>query len=674
MTNLDGPTRRNAAPALSDMSTDKLWSPSMDYDARNIEQILVPFKTRDRSVQAGKVTQEAACQSGGGSSIEGGFQYIAPDDMSEGDKQELLHPELMRNFLDIILPRAELVLLQNAMLDIKEDELAGLGDDDTAVTVPGTKKDTSLVELQSFVDLLYTHGRSVTDLQWLPHRKEAIAMACTESQWNSHGSQHGVLVWNFVDVLQPEYVLDAPVEVGTFQINPGMPHMVVGGCATGQVMLWDTSSHEEHLAMPSSKTAYATDGKKAPASIPHRYISGVEYSHRGPVQAVQWLPGMNITKEGAHPPTGEESSRPGNEAAFFASTAHDGRVLFWDMRVWRLKKTKRELHDSEVLWKPVFLVALKSFGGVDVPCSCISFPGAAHSNRPMLIGLEDKQLVSESYCRADSAQAADALEAEKEAPASASQQAHSSGVVALAVSPFFDDLVVSAGGWDWALWQVDHLEAPLMRSAAAPCAYTCVAWSTTRPGVLFAGRADGLVEAWDLLDRTHEPVLVSAASNVAVTRFGITPDAPTPAGSKRAPAQQRLAVGDALGLLHVMEVPRSLRKRMPGESKGLAALVQREQEHLKFLAASSSSHAASVTASTKGPMNQSSSVDQKKERALNVAEEEERIQELEYQKMEAQYCADWGLVPPTGALFAGRADGPAWDLLVSAAYTVALTG
>ncbi len=63
-------------------------------------------------------------------------------------------------------------------------------------------------------------------------------------------------------------------------------------------------------------------------------------------------------------------------------------------------------------------------------------------------------------------------------------------------------------------------------------------------GVLFAGRADGLVEAWDLLDRTHEPVLVSAASTVAITRFCITPDALTPVGSKRAPTQQLLAVGE----------------------------------------------------------------------------------------------------------------------------------
>lgn len=64
----------------------------------------------------------------------------------------------------------------------------------------------------------------------------------------------------------------------------------------------------------------------------------------------------------------------------------------------------RELHESDVTWKPVFVVALKSIGGVDAPSSCFSFPGAVHSNRPMLIGLEDGQLVSESYCRPDSAQ------------------------------------------------------------------------------------------------------------------------------------------------------------------------------------------------------------------------------------------------------------------------------
>ena len=80
-------------------------------------------------------------------------------------------------------------------------------------------------------------------------------------------------------------------------------------------------------------------------------------------------------------------------------------------------------------------------------------------------------------------QAADGGEAEK--AAAGRNPAHSSGVTALAVSPFIDNLILSVGGWDWALWQADGLKAPLMRCASAPCAYTCIAWSPTRPGVTF---------------------------------------------------------------------------------------------------------------------------------------------------------------------------------------------
>ncbi len=44
--------------------------------------------------------------------------------------------------------------------------------------------------------------------------------------------------------------------------------------------------------------------------------------------------------------------------------------------------------------------------------------------------------------------------------------------------------------------------------------------------------------------------------------------------------------GDAAGLLHVMEVPRSLRRRMHSEAKALTGLLQREVQRLNWLAAS----------------------------------------------------------------------------------------
>ncbi len=68
-------------------------------------------------------------------------------------------------------------------------------------------------------------------------------------------------------------------------------------------------------------------------------------------------------------------------------------------------------------------------------------------------------------------------------------------------------------------------------------------------GVLFAGRTDGLVEAWDLLECSHKPVLVSAASTVAVTSLCFSSDAPVAATAKRTPTQQLLAIGQRPDLL-----------------------------------------------------------------------------------------------------------------------------
>ncbi len=57
-----------------------------------------------------------------------------------------------------------------------------------------------------------------------------------------------------------------------------------------------------------------------------------------------------------------------------------------------------------MVWKPVYAVPLKAVGGNDVPCCCLSFAGTPHSGRPMLIGLQDGDIVSESFSRNDASQ------------------------------------------------------------------------------------------------------------------------------------------------------------------------------------------------------------------------------------------------------------------------------
>lgn len=85
----------------------------------------------------------------------------------------------------------------------------------------------------------------VSAIQWLPHRKGVVAVACTEAQ--SHAERVArmgrtapahILLWNFRDPIHPELVLQSPWEVFAFQFNPATPDLLTGGCYNGQVRRW----------------------------------------------------------------------------------------------------------------------------------------------------------------------------------------------------------------------------------------------------------------------------------------------------------------------------------------------------------------------------------------------------------------------------------------------------
>lgn len=52
-------------------------------------------------------------------------------------------------------------------------------------------------------------------------------------------SPHVVLVWHFRDLIHPYMVLASPHEVTAFDFNPQHMEVVVGGCANGQVIMWE---------------------------------------------------------------------------------------------------------------------------------------------------------------------------------------------------------------------------------------------------------------------------------------------------------------------------------------------------------------------------------------------------------------------------------------------------
>lgn len=61
-------------------------------------------------------------------------------------------------------------------------------------------------------------------------------------------------------------------------------------------------------------------------------------------------------------------------------------------------------------------------------------------------------------------------------------------------------------------------------------------------GVIYAARADGVLEVWDLLDRSHEPSMTAAPCTTPITYLAFSPAGAPPAAGGRS-VQQLLAVG-----------------------------------------------------------------------------------------------------------------------------------
>ena len=194
-------------------------------------------------------------------------------------------------------------------------------------------------------------------------------------------------------------------------------------------------------------------------------------------------------------------------------------------------------------------------------------------------------------------------------------------------SPFFEDVLLDVNEWSFRLWLVG-VHTPLFVSPVSAAMLTSAAWSPTRPSVLFLGRADGTLEVWDFADTTLRPSTLCpgvatepitcldfrqryASDGVVAPRAtavgaGVPAievdggddeeDAP-PVGAGGGPgsvlssagvptqySQHFLAVGDAKGHLHVMEVPLALHRPSQAEQQVMAGWVRRESKRVAYFA------------------------------------------------------------------------------------------
>ncbi|KAJ9521934.1 hypothetical protein QJQ45_024810, partial [Haematococcus lacustris] len=463
----------------------------------------------------------------------------------------------------------EAALIQNEITNIFADDFAALGEDDG---MTGNRKESIVTEYQSFTHLIYSKNKVVSAIQWLPHRKGVVAVACTEAA--SHAERVAragrptnahILIWNF------------------------------------KVVLWDTTHEHERIARmraASNRQDMGEGGDDASiAVVKAKYFSTIEFSHHHVVMDLQWLPGVDITSRGRV----SRSPEGGRECNFVATTAGDGKVNIWDIRVDRLLKKGRKAEDLlDLVWKPLHCVHVISLIGMDFGGARLCFNYSSPERGSLFfLASSDGEVAYADYVKPEHDDAGDHTKY--------MLQAHVAPIVALERSPFFDDIILTVGDWSFQIWREGH-QTPLFTSGCANDYYTCGSWSPSRPAVLYLTDQAGSLEIWDMLDRSHEPsIKVTLAStpfmsmsfmgggSAAAAQAAAALQAAGTEGAAAAAAQQAaaaaaqqsvqfLALGDSAGVLRIVELPRNLRRPTPNEKKLMATFLTREAERVNDVA------------------------------------------------------------------------------------------
>lgn len=685
------------------------------------------------------------------------LQY-EPIVMDASKRQAEMDAEKMQAFLQRMLPLVEQALQQNETLDIFLDPFAVLNEDDPTLA---NKNENAVKELRSFTDLVYSKNKTLPAIDWHPKKNGVVAVAAAANVNFARRldlldkiDSSFILIWNFVDLIHPQVMLEAPQDVLTLRFNPSQPHIIAGGLYNGQVLVWDFSK-AEHLiskgkSKSSSKAASSSssqdEAQKQLPPVKPVYVSYIDASHRRPVGDLLWLPaGMEVNNRGhLVPPTDSNVNQ-------FVTIAGDGQVSFWDLRfkdpkyrgITRTKADKNAAKDAppEVHFIPIYSISLtkvESSGELGLKRFCFEkqkddgVNGGGGNGQPLssrfYCGTEEGEFVYADW-RPHAAAASKVASSNSSAARDNDESGGGGGtgeggndggveyvqwlcrdhfrpVVGLCASPFFPSIFLTASESNFHLWNVSQHKTsesndPIFMSPLSLASITCVAYSPTRPGVIYVGKSDGMLEVWDFMDQSHRSSLSVGIAACALTSIEFRPHITTSSSSSTVSGpgapyatggaasktgalgktgagagagggatsnaglhmkQQLVAIGDQIGNLHIMEIPRTLSRATSGERQTMEAYFKRESERVKAIRSSSgtggganqqlsanmtqgnnSSSSNSRDDNSNSSSNATSGGSSATSRPNDVAVANNPIDDEIFKRMEAEFCRELGV-------------------------------
>lgn len=453
-----------------------------------------------------------------------------------------------------------------------------------------------------------------------------------------------LLLWSFSDPIVPKCALEAPADVSTFAFHPHSM-IVVAGCVNGRVCIWDLANvqvlQSKGLVVPyavlssienghfgaiadmmwfpdlDDKAGFMSDTSKRPES-PNR-TSGSFYQSSGADTPVlhQFLTcgydcNIMIWDVYVRPP-----GAPASDVELPVGLPHIGcgNLHLPAMIGMTQSSRKRSEEEGDLVWNPTFRVSLTplersgrftslcaflDLTAVEVPSSPIT-PSVPVSKRPSAlspaevfckswVGTEEGELGHVNWSLGNQTQVVASDESGQPSTSVASTKknrkdcvervlrTHSGPILCVSVSPFDENLLLTVGDWKWCLYYMEDL---IYTSPASSSLLSAGVFSPNRPGVVFTATVDGRMEVWDLLDRTHEPMLSQVIAPGRICSMSFANPASTTQG--HASRGALLAVGDETGTLRIIEIPRPFSKKILKEEESFSVFVAREHKRAKFL-------------------------------------------------------------------------------------------
>lgn len=497
---------------------------------------------------------------------EKGSEERRTTEISETDaEQKPAEKSLLELFLEDRAQEMIEAVCYNTVVNVHVDDIETLAQREFEITRP--RDEITCAERISLIDLRFAAGKVISDASWHPGLAGHVAVSyvialsreTARSSVERSKPEPAVLLWSLVDSLRPRLSLWCHQEIYCVSFCPMNGDFVIGGSASGQVVVWNIHGRIEDRHMEDTDRAdirldfWSQDTVSITSAS---MISDRDHSHDLPIRRIQWLPD-NYRIE----PSGKLTKLSTSSSCQFLTISEDGIVAIWDLLkhsvTSQLKSSDRE--DLNGTFRPTYrldvrpvedpsftplhlcLPSVNAFqegdrhrselDSTDVDCTKRLWIGTAQGHFACCTwegqmfdvetsGLEECKLLN---CTS----------------------AHDGPVAAILRSPHLSDVLLTMGGRVFAIWKDDYLDLPLFRRKS-DCAYTACCWGN-RPGTFLMGTTLGDLEIWDIKRRANEPVLTQTISRKPITLLSLQESC--------GPGPKLIGAGDCNSAFRIFEEP-----------------------------------------------------------------------------------------------------------------------